>query len=896
MTHRHWPDEPTQRARPPLTWSAVGLGIGMAWQLQAADLPSVGWARAVMLGAVGLALGVWWVARAWRRDQANLASCTALAALALAMGVAAGFAWAQWRAAERALERLPPALEGIDLRVQGVVASLPQRHAQGQRFVLRVEQARRVDGSEVGLQVPDKIWVSWWGGPRAADEPAEAPTVWSLQRPPPILVPGDRWSFTLRLRQPRGQSNPHGFDAELWLWEQNLHARASVRAGARDQPPQHLGPAGGVWVEWARHAVREAIFERLSAAPGATPEQMAQAQRIAGVVAALVTGDQSSIDRLDWDVFRTTGVAHLMSVSGLHITLFAWLAMALTGALWRRSQRLCRWWPAPIAACWGGVALAASYALFTGWGLPAQRTVWMLVAVCALRALGLRWPVHAVWLLALMAVALSDPWALLQAGFWLSFVAVGVLFAGGPAPSSATKNVAANAHLLGERRRFGLELSGVQRLAAWRIHSGFWLRGQAAQLLSEQLRVSLALAPLSVVLFQQWSVVGLVANLVAIPWVTGVVLPLALLGMAVPPLWEAAALALRLLAAPLQWAAALPGASIDWPAPPLAWAVMALAGAVWLTLRLPWAWRLWGLWLVVPCVLWRPAGVAPGHFELLAVDVGQGQAVLVRTAQHALLYDSGPRYSSESDAGQRVVVPLLRALGTRLDRLVLSHRDTDHTGGALAVLAHQPQAQLLAALEPGHPLRERAGALPCQVGQRWDWDGVRFEVLHPAPEALAQASATAPRPNTLSCVLRIEAATSDAPAAALLMGDVERDQESALLQAQPAALRAQWVLVPHHGSGTSSSTALVAATQAQWAVVQAGWANRYGHPQQNVVQRWSDSGAQVVTTAACGASRWRSARPQQMACWRHERSRYWHAAAGSVELHPDNLSQPARPP
>ncbi len=878
-------------------WCALGVLAGMGWQLQAVELPALWTARAA-LAAVCAAWVVVWAARRWlARTSAYRSSGQsptawpwwALAALLAALlGVALGYAWAQWRAAERAQDRLPAALEGVDLQVQGWVDSLPQRHAYGERFVLRVEKVTAADGSPAPAQLPARVWVSWWGGPRgfadAARADASAPEMWTLQRPPPQMAPGDRWVFTLRVRAPRGQANPHGFDAELWLWEQDIHARATVRAGPRDAAPERLARTAAAPIDRARYAVREAIFERLAAAPGATPEAMQTAQRTAGVIAALVTGDQSAIERLDWDIFRTTGVAHLMSVSGLHITLFAWAAMALVRALWRRSMRLCAWMPASTAALWGGVALAGAYALFTGWGVPAQRTVWMLAAVCALRIGGLNWPAHVVWLGALLAVAVPDPWALLQPGFWLSFVAVGVLFAAGPATAFATKRVAASAYKTGGAGPFSLNFQ--RALAGWRQMASPWLGHHGAQLVAEQLRVSLALAPLTVALFQQWSLVGLLANLVAIPWVTGVVLPLALLGVVVPPLWDGAAFALALLAVPLQWAAALPGATVDWPAPPLIWVVCALAGAVWVTLRLPWAWRCWGLGLALPLVLWRPPTVAPGQFELLAADVGQGQAVLVRTAHHALLYDAGPRYSNESDAGQRVLVPLLRALGVRLDRIVLSHRDTDHTGGALAVLAHQPQALLSAALEPAHPLRAARTVLPCHAGQRWEWDGVRFEVLHPAPEDLARATATVPRANTLSCVLRVQAAANAQAEAtgptALLLGDVERDQEAWLVRQAPAALRSAWVLVPHHGSGTSSSPGFIAATGAQWAVVQAGWTNRYGHPQAAVLGRWQDAGAQVVTTGGCGAAIWQSGAPDQMRCWREERQRYWHTNLGAT--------------
>jgi ComEC/Rec2-related protein len=361
--------------------------------------------------------------------------------------------------------------------------------------------------------------------------------------------------------------------------------------------------------------------------------------------------------------------------------MFAWLAAHIVGWLWRRSTRLMLRVPAQQAALLGGVLLAALYALFSGWGVPSQRTVWMLATVALLRLAGRRWPWPHVWLLTAAVVVAADPWALMQAGFWLSFVAVGVLFA-----TDAT-----DASTPGDTRKGG----------AFRL----------LQFFREQWVITLALTPLVLLLFQQVSLVGLLANAVAIPWVTLVVTPLAMLGAAAPPLWDLAAHAVRLLAVLLQWLAGLPWATLSMPAPPLWMAAVGVAGGALLAMRLPWTLRALGLPLLLPVLLWQAPRPAAGEFELLAADIGQGNAVLVRTATHSLLYDAGPRYSLESDAGHRVLVPLLRAYGERLDMLVLSHRDIDHTGGAPAVLAMQPQAGVLSSIEATHPLQAlRPGA------------------------------------------------------------------------------------------------------------------------------------------------------------------------------------------
>ncbi|MEP6965695.1 MAG: DNA internalization-related competence protein ComEC/Rec2, partial [Polaromonas sp.] len=601
-----------------------------------------------------------------------------------------------------------------------------------------------------------------------------------------------------------GNSNPHGFDYELWLWEQGIQATGYVRAGPHDPPPLRLSSSWQYWkfpVERARQSVREAIYERVDN------------RQLAGVLAALVVGDQNAIERADWDVFRATGVAHLMSISGLHITMFAWVASLMIGKLWRRSvrlsPRLCLALPASQAGALGGLLLATLYALFSGWGVPAQRTIWMLAAVVLLRQSGRQWPWLQTWLLAMAVVVALDPWALLQAGFWLSFVAVGVLFA---TDSGADDDRAS--------RTTGL-FPSLNPLRA-----GFWparLSGALAGLrrsAREQWVVTLALTPLSLLLFNQVSLVGLLANAVAIPWVTLLVTPLAMLGVLWSPMWDLAAWTVALLALFLQWLASWPLASVSVAAAPLWCAIGGVLGGGLIAMRLPWHWRALGIPLLLPVMLWQPVRVAPGQFQLLAADIGQGNAVLVRTASHTLLYDTGPRFSRESDAGNRVLVPLLRALGERVDMLVLSHRDSDHIGGAPAVLAMQPQASLLSSIEDSHELQALRKSVRCVAGQHWDWDGVAFDVLHPAAADYEQAN----KSNAMSCVLRV----SSGAQTALLVGDLEAPQELRLLASVPELLKAGVLLAPHHGSKTSSSAAFLDAVQPQLALVQAGYRNRFG--------------------------------------------------------------------
>ena len=807
-----WPSEIKRVA-----WLAPGLlGWLLGTALQVAQ-PAL-WSPWVYIGCVLLALiliglvAIKKVALRWRRRRWLSALLCGLLLAWGSCGLRAGYFLQT---------ALAPELEGRDVAVVGLVAAMPQPSDTGLRFRLQVESAQ-VDG--VPVVVPPRIDLAWYGGVLASGWGGSAQLL-ELQRLPEALRAGERWQMTVRLKAPHGGRNPHGFDFELWLWEQGVQATGYVRAGPKDAAPQRLARTWQHPVEQARQAVRDAIYQQVAD------------RRLAGVLAALVVGDQGAIERADWELFRAAGVAHLVSISGLHVTMFAWLAAGLVGWLWRRSDVL-GWragllWPVPQVALLGGVLLASAYAVFSGWGVPSQRTVWMLATVGLLRLSGRQWPWPSVWLLACAVVLAIDPWALLQAGFWLSFVAVGVLF--------AIDKRAAHADHISARARFGL-------------------------MLREQWTITLALAPLSLLLFQQVSVVGLLANLLAIPWVTLVVTPLAMLGVLLPPLWQGAALAVDAMGWVLLVLVQMPFATVSVAASAIWMGVAGVLGAVLLVLRLPWGMRVLGLPLLLPVLLWQTPHPANGQFELLAADIGQGNAVLVRTAQHALVYDTGPRFGLDSDAGQRVLVPLLRALDASVDTVLVSHRDSDHSGGAASVLAMQPQAELLSSIEAGPVLQAQRPARRCVAGQAWDWDGVHFELLHPQVGDYD----TATKPNALSCVLRI----SNGVQTALLVADIEQPQEVRLL-ADAAALRADVLLVPHHGSKTSSSPAFLDAVQPRIALVQAGYRNRFGHPAPPVLARYQERGIQLIDSSHCGAATWSSATPEAVRCERLAAPHYW---------------------
>ena len=771
---------------------------------------------------------------------------------------ALGFAATGVRSVVYDQDSLDPALEGRDVMVTGVVASLPQRSEAALRFRLQVEAAQ---WQGQAVRVPSRMDVGWYGGafpagPGAAlgaDLSQAVVAVTTLNRQPPALQAGERWQMTLRLKAPHGARNPGGFDYELWLWEQGVQATGYVRAGVKDVAPVRLGATWKYPVAWARQSVRDAIYARI------------ENRQQAGLIAALVVGDQAAIERADWDVFRATGVAHLVSISGLHITMLAWGAGVVAGWLWRRSGRLCRALPAPHAALLLGVMVAVAYSAFAGWGVPAQRTCLMLATLAVLRLSGARWPWPQVWMLACAVVVASDPWALLQAGFWLSFVAVGVLFAtdlGAPRAGSTWAKATSDSKLPVQQ-----PLMASPHLGAGTAHAVASVRAS----LREQWVITVALAPLTLLLFGQMSIVGLLANAVAIPWVTLVITPLAMLGAVVPAVWDVAALAVGGLLVILQWLASWPWATLSVALAPLSVAVLAALGGVLLVAPMPPALRVLGLPLLLPVLLWQAPRPPQGEFELLAADIGQGNAVLVRTAHHALLFDAGPRFSLENDAGHRVLVPLLQSLQERLDMLVLSHRDMDHVGGAPAVLSMQPQAELLSSIEADNALQRLRPARRCVAGQQWDWDGVRFVALH--PQAADYDSPA--KSNAMSCVLRI----STVAKTALLTGDIEQPQEARLVASAGATLKSDVMLVPHHGSNTSSSAAFLDAVAPSVAIVQSGYRNRFGHPTAPVSARYTERNIAMVDSPHCGAylwQSWASDANRSGACWRISSQRYWH--------------------
>jgi len=787
-----------------MRFAALGFTLGV-WLLQhQPELPGAGWLTLYFALAAIAAIGF------------SSRVSAVIAAGATFIGFAAlGFAWAAVLAQLRLSDRLDPALEGRDVVVAGVVAGLPQAFERGVRFDFDVESP------ETG--VPRRIVLSSYGGFPPDD---------SLDVLP--IRAGERWRFTVRLRRPHGSANPHGFDYEAWLLERGIRATGYVRMPSRragDERAQTLPerlatrvPRPRYWIEGLREAAREKIR-------GALPERP-----YAGILIALAIGDQNAIGPEQWQLFARTGVSHLMSISGLHVTMVAGLLAMLVSWCWRRSETLSLALPAQKTAALAGFLAALAYCLVSGFAVPAQRTLYMVGVVAVALWFGRATSASRVLAAALFIVLVLDPWAVLSPGFWLSFAAVAVIFF----------------------------------VATGRTARSHWL----AQWGRVQWAVTVGLAPLLLVLFQQVSLVSPVANALAIPLVSFVITPLALAGAVLPFDWilDLGHAILEILMVTLEWLAALPSAVWHQHAPP-AWTVpLALAGIAWMLLPRGFPARWLGVPLVLPLFAVSPPSPGAGELWITVLDVGQGLAVLARTEKHALLYDAGPAFNAFSDSGSRVILPYLRGEGiAALDALVVSHDDRDHSGGAGSVLEAIPVGLLWSSLSPDHALLAApAWRAPCLAGRKWFWDGVSFEFLHPHAETL---SGRAARANNQSCVLRIEAPAGRV----LLTGDIERAVERELLLRAPALLPADALLVPHHGSATSSTPEFVKQVAPRHAVFAVGHRNRFGHPREDVLERYREAGSELLRTDTGGAIQLRFAPGNlRIDAERVRTRRYWH--------------------
>jgi competence protein ComEC len=720
--------------------------------------------------------------------------------------------------------RWPSAADGQDVELRGWIDDLPRREPGRTVFALRVVEgdAATTDGAQAAAGAsPRRVRLSWYD-------------------PAPALAAGQALAIEARLRSPHGLVNPGGFDYERWLYLEGFDATGYVREGrivalARPSLAQR-------WLRF-RAGLIESLGERI-------PDADARA-----LVLALALGEYVGFEDRHWAAMTATGTSHLVSVSGLHIAIVAGLSFwILLRLILRLPYAVAR--HALVLAAGLSLIPATAYAALAGFALPTQRSLVMLLVAGILIVARRRSALGGALSLALLGVLALDPTASLTASFWLSFVAVALLLVAALTGRSGSGGA-------------GVDTPGVSPPRGARVRALAWL----AEFGRVQWALTLGLIPLGLWYFGQFSPASYGVNLVAIPLFSALVVPLSLLSACVaalgihdPWLTPVTAELARLAWDGIELAAATPFAAIALPEPPLVEVLLASAA---IALALPWhplpGRRLLLLGLVP---LFLPDGdrLPAGELRVTVLDVGQGLAVAIETRSHRALYDAGPLSRSGFDAGAEIVGPALDALGARhLDRLILSHADADHAGGVGAILLRHPEATLLAGPDVSYP-----AARPCRAGDRWVWDLVSFSILHPGDDF-------GPPGNETSCVLRIDTAHGSI----LLTGDIERRAEAELARA--ADIGADVVVVPHHGSRTSSTAGFVETVSPQLAIVSAGHNNRWGFPLPEIRDRWEAAGARLLVTADSGAVDVRfsdSGITVSEARWR--RRRYWHAGSGPV--------------
>ncbi len=635
----------------------------------------------------------------------------------------------------------------------------------------------------------------------------------------PAVAPGQHWTLRVRLRAPRGFANPGGFDYQRWLLGEGISATGYVRDHRENRL---LAQGGPCLLDCWRWTLASAIGE-LPVAPVAR-----------SFMTALVLGDSSRIPASVWGQLVATGTVHLLVVSGLHIGMVAGFGFILGFALGRLAAAAGSTVPAPIIAALSAMVLAVFYGALAGFGLPVQRALAMTATVLGAALLRRRVSPWQGFALALAVIALIDPLAATRAGFWLSFTAVAGLLAWFvPRP----------------RRRFRM------LEAQWVVFAAL-----AVGLLAYQGHVS-PVAP--------------VVNLVAVPWISVSVVPACLLGIVSGPLWPAGRhLAWQFASWQLDWAADL----LEWLAPLAAgwtWqpalaadpAFLAGVALVAIAVVLP-----AGLGLRVPAVVIVGALVmatpppAP-DLALTVLDVGQGLAIVVRAGKRVLVYDPGPRYSPRFDAGSAIVAPYLRHLGiARVDRLVVSHGDSDHAGGLSGLLDQIGVSRVITG-EPALDFPGDRRAQRCQAGQGWQWGDVTFSILHPG-------TGTPANDNNRSCVILVERGGSRI----LLTGDIEASVERELVRAGLLRKPVDVLIAPHHGSKTSSSVGFIKAVSPTHVVFSAGFNHHFGHPHETVRARYRAEGSRPWSTAKSGAITftWEGDQGPVMREYRRRYRRYWH--------------------
>jgi competence protein ComEC len=816
------------RGQARLLWRTLILVACITWAHSSRELLGVTTAGLMLAGGLVLWLASQYVAK---KPWLN----TLLVSVAIGL---AAFGYTHLRGAQRMNEQIPVAWVGQTLNVQGTIHSIPTRTPYGVRFLFAPSQTQpnaQVQAAMNNGTLPAQIFMTW----NDDDLPSTQ------------LKAGQEWRVPASLRPLRATQNEDVFDAEQNWLAQHIRGAATVRVNKdtlkADYPTlitTHATP-----MSWL-HNTRAAALQQIDA------QLLAHDAPSAAVFKALTFGDQDAVHASQWALFQQTGITHLISISGLHITMLAALLAWCVNVLWRRSVTLCEWLPSAHAAQWAGLILALVYALFTGWALPAQRTVymlalWLFLARIGVAHFGLRVVCWALW-----GVLLFDPFAVLSIGFWLSFGAVAWLMLAFGVVESSDKTP----------------------------------RQRVAIFVASQLAIGVTLLPATLYFFHQASLLGVLVNFVAIPLVSMVLVPLLLasslvqfvFGWGGAMVWANTLLSwcINGLAAVSTW---LPNnlwvqniawwqtvlmtalsVVLVWQAQQKRWLRVAACGAVWLGLGF------------LPS---KQTPIAPGQIQVHVLDVGQGTAVLLQTATRNWLFDSGPRYANESDAGARTIVPYLRAHNvTRIDTLILSHNDADHTGGAASIARAMPVAQVLTSmsLESFTQLQVKTSDVQsCQTGQIFEFDGVRISMLSPDSALRDNPNMS---DNSKSCIIRIDTNQGQWQSI-MLTGDVDGLQEARLVVSQTGGVRnfaVDVLMMPHHGSASSSTAPFIEATHPKMVFAQAGYLNSFHHPHPNTIARYQAAGAVIEQTTQTGTMRFCiGCEKAGMVKWRDVGQRYW---------------------
>lgn len=706
-----------------------------------------------------------------------------------------GGAWVTHTASGLLAQRVSTEVEKQTVSVTGVIASLPIRHHNSTRFDFQIERSA-FRGQPIEL--PERIRLSSYGYRGKAPWQPGA---------------GSRWQIKVRLKNPYGFRNPGGLDNEANLFSNRIRATGYV---VQKSTPVYLGEGG--W-RYSLLRFRESIAQRVR-------ERLAENSQ-KGVIAALSVGDRQGLDSNAWTLLQHTGTAHLVAISGLHLSLVSGLVFFLTRFGWSRSEFLLKRLAAQKAAAIVALVSAAVYAGLAGFAIPAQRALVMLVLVYIALYFSYRPMRSRVLASALLTVLIYDPLSVLGASFWLSFIAVAI----------------------------------IVFIARTRTGQRGWLAGMRLQL-----AVSLGLIPLTILFFQNASFVSPLANLVAIPIYGLLVVPLSLASLMLPDALATPVLGLAAWVSSLGW---------DWLQAVDTWlplhtqlggggivaTALAIGGLAIVALPTGTPTRWLGVFWCLP-LLWSPAAPEKGQFRTTLLDVGQGLSLVVQTANHALLYDTGARFSETFNAGDAVVLPFLRQAGIgKLDMLIISHGDNDHIGGLEAVRHRFPVDTIMSNAEKAQANQA------CIAGNNWVWDGVRFEILHPRyPDQ--------EKHNNRSCVLKVSTDSTSL----LATGDIEREAEKALIEHWHGKIRSNYLIAPHHGSNTSSTREFIESVRPQWILVPAGHLNRYRHPAAKVIRRYNQLGINWMVSGEAGAIEIDSGTGMGAPTrYRQQHLRYWHA-------------------